>query len=96
MCILVLTKDKRVILVRQFRFDPNEILLELPGGGIKKGETPEQAGEQEFLEETGYKGNIKLVTETLDCAYSTMKRYCLVAVDCEKNSRTAKYRFGNS
>src|SRR4030042_2629514 len=83
-CILALTADKKVILARQFRPGPNEILLELPGGGINEGETPEQAIERELLEETGYKGKAKLVTEAFDCAYSTAKRYCFVATDCEK------------
>lgn len=36
------------------------------------------------MEETGYKGRVKLVTEASDCAYSTMRRYCFVATDCEK------------
>ncbi len=42
-CILAITKDKKVILAKQFRPGPNEIILELPGGGIEKGETLEQA-----------------------------------------------------
>ena len=83
-CILALTPDKKVILAKQFRPGPNEILLELPGGGIKEGETPGQAIERELLEETGYRGKAELVTEAFDCAYSTAQRYCFVAEDCEK------------
>lgn len=83
-CILALTSDNEVILAKQFRPGPNEVLLELPGGGIQEGETPEQAIEREFLEETGYQGKAKLVTEAFDCAYSTARRYCFVATDCEK------------
>jgi len=83
-CVLALTKNNKVILARQFRPGPNEIILELPGGGIEKGETPKQAIERELLEETGYKGEAKLIAEALDCAYSTMRRQCFVATDCEK------------
>jgi ADP-ribose pyrophosphatase len=83
-CVLALTKNNEVILAKQFRPGPNEIILELPGGRIEKGETPEQAIERELLEETGYRGKVKLVTEALDCAYSTMRRQCFVATDCEK------------
>jgi len=83
-CTLAITKDEQIILAKQFRPGPNEILLEIPGGGIEKGETPEQAGERELLEETGYKGKIKLISEAFDCAYSTMYRYCAVATGCEK------------
>lgn len=82
--ILALTKSNEVILVKQFRPGPNEILDELPGGYIDKDETPEQAAERELLEETGYKGKAQLVTDAFDCAYSTMKRYCVVVTDCEK------------
>lgn len=39
-CILPLTADREVILVKQFRSGPEETLLELPGGGIKEGESP--------------------------------------------------------
>lgn len=81
---LALTKDKKVILAKQFRPGPNEILFELPGGGIEKGEKPEKAAERELLEETGYKGKAKLITRCLDDAYSSRNRYCFVATNCEK------------
>lgn len=86
-CTLAITKDKYVILAKQFRPGPDKILLEMPGGGIEKGESPEQAAERELLEETGYKGKIQQVAEVFDCAYSTMNRYCVVATDCEKVSK---------
>lgn len=83
-CTLAITKNNEVIIAKQFRPGPKEILLEIPGGGVDANETPEQAAERELLEETGYRGNVQLVAESFDCAYSTMKRYCMVATDCEK------------
>lgn len=82
--ILAITKDRQVILVKQFRPGPNEILNELPGGYVDANETPEQSAQRELLEETGYKGEAKLVTTAYDCAYSTMNRHCVVVTDCEK------------
>lgn len=85
-CVLALTSDNKVIIAKQFRPGPKEILMELPGGGIEGDETPEQAMERELLEETGYTGEMKLVTQAFDCAYSTMRRNCLVATNCKKVS----------
>ena len=86
-CVLALTKNKKVILAKQFRPGPNKILLELPGGMIDKAETPLKAMARELLEETGYQGNLKFVTRSYDCAYSNVYRYCFVAIDCVKISR---------
>ncbi len=85
--ILAITSDNKIILTKQFRPGPGEILLELPGGYIDKNETAEEAGNRELLEETGYKGKAKLVTTAFDCAYSTMKRSCVVITDCQKVSK---------
>lgn len=85
-CVLALTKNNEVILAKQFRPGPNEVLLELPGGGRNSNENPEKSMARELLEETGYKGKIKLVTRCIDCGYSTTDRYCFVATECEKIS----------
>jgi ADP-ribose pyrophosphatase len=85
-CTLAITKDKKIVLAKQFRPGPDEILLEMPGGGMEKKERPKQAAERELLEETGYKGKIRLIATVFDCAYSTRVRYCAVATNCEKVS----------
>lgn len=80
--ILALTPDKKVILVKQFRPGPKQVLTEIPGGFLQNGDDPKTKAAEELLEETGFKGNLQFVTTCLDDAYSTMIRYCFVATDC--------------
>jgi 8-oxo-dGTP pyrophosphatase MutT (NUDIX family) len=52
--VVPITSDGQVVLVRQFRHGIRRTSLEVPGGMIDPGETPEQAGLRELREETGY------------------------------------------
>ncbi|MFA6278015.1 MAG: NUDIX hydrolase [Pedobacter sp.] len=51
---IALTKENKIILVRQYRFAADIISLEIPGGVIDEGENPETAILRELQEETGY------------------------------------------
>lgn len=51
---IALTKENKIILVRQYRFAADIISLEIPGGVIDDGEEPETAIVRELQEETGY------------------------------------------
>lgn len=84
--VLALTPQNEVILTRQFRPGPNELLLELPGGYIDEGEEPTVAALRELKEETGYTGDVQLVTQCFDDSSSTMDRSCTVALNCTKVS----------
>lgn len=53
--MLALTDRKTVLLVRQYRYAVNEIMLEVCAGLIEKGEDPAQAAEREMQEELGVK-----------------------------------------
>lgn len=53
-CIVAITQDRRILLVRQYRPVVESSMLELPAGHVEKGETPEAAARRELLEETGF------------------------------------------
>lgn len=53
-CVLALTEQQEVLLVRQFRYPYGEELLELPAGKREPGEDPRLCGIRELEEETGY------------------------------------------
>jgi ADP-ribose pyrophosphatase len=52
--IFALTPERSVILVRQYRYGIDEVIVELPAGSIDRGEDPLQCAQREFTEETGY------------------------------------------
>jgi ADP-ribose pyrophosphatase len=52
--IVPVTRDRDVILVRQYRYAITTHLLEIPAGTMEPGERPEQCASRELEEETGY------------------------------------------
>lgn len=52
--IVALTRDRRIVLVRQYRHGTDEVTLEIPGGGVDAGEDLSVAAQRELREETGY------------------------------------------
>ncbi len=87
---VALTDAREVVLVREFRVGTEEVLLELPGGSLDADEDPREAAARELLEETGYAGDLRVVTEVVDCAYSTRVKHACVATGCRRVGEPAR------
>ncbi|PIN78954.1 DNA mismatch repair protein MutT [Candidatus Woesearchaeota archaeon CG10_big_fil_rev_8_21_14_0_10_34_8] len=54
-CAVAITKDKELILIKEYKNGVKHDITQLPCGYVDKGESAEQAAKRELLEETGYK-----------------------------------------
>ena len=54
MAIVALTRNKKILLIRQYRKPVEGELMEVPAGLLRKGEKPVDAAGRELFEETGY------------------------------------------
>jgi ADP-ribose pyrophosphatase len=52
--IIPVTPDRSVVMIRQYRHGQGKVTLEIPGGLVDPGDTPQEAATRELLEETGY------------------------------------------
>jgi len=57
--VIAIDSDGKILLEKEYSYPPDEILLQLPGGGIHKNETPAQAAGRELAEEANLGGNLK-------------------------------------
>ena len=86
--VVALTPDRRLVLVRQFRFGIDDFSLEIPGGVMERGEDPLAAAQRELREETGYTGRRARVLGAVHPNPAIMNNVChLVLV--EQAERTA-------
>lgn len=53
-CVAALDDEDNLLFVRQFRYAPSQVLLEVPAGKLEPGEDPGECGRRELEEETGY------------------------------------------
>ncbi len=79
------TREGKLVLVKQYRFTVQGRLLEFPAGTVEQNETPESTIKREIEEETGYRANHwqKLGEFFVAPGYSDEIIYAFLAQDLE-------------
>ena len=82
--VVAVTPDRRIVLVRQFRYPTREYAFELPGGGTGGQDSLEAAG-RELREETGYRAGrvTRLGDFVVYCGLSNEVCHVCLAEDLE-------------
>lgn len=88
--VVALTPENMVVLIHQYRHGAEEITLEIPGGMIDSGETPEEAALRELAEETGFipREIVSLGRTRPNPAIQNNWVHHFLATDCEKMNET--------
>lgn len=84
--IIPITSDQQVVMVGQYRHGTREVTLEIPGGLMEPGDTPEKAAARELLEEMGYQGEefVKIGVTKPNPAIFDNRCYTFVARNIKK------------
>ena len=91
--IVPLDDNMNVLLVRQYRKAVDQVLLEVPAGGMEHGEEPEACARRELEEETGYRAGRMLPAGHFypSCGFLTEKLYLFMAFDLEKTTQRLEW-----
>lgn len=83
--IVAITKEKELLVERQYRHGVEKVLLEIPAGGVEPGEDAETAAHRELMEETGYRAHrMDLLFKVAPNASSNSNyAWCYLARDIE-------------
>ncbi|MBO5162886.1 MAG: NUDIX hydrolase [Ruminococcus sp.] len=53
-CVIPVTEENEIFLVKQYRYPFHTVTSEVPAGKLEKGESHLECGKRELMEETGY------------------------------------------
>ncbi|MDE6414288.1 MAG: NUDIX hydrolase [Anaeroplasmataceae bacterium] len=87
--ILCITKENKILFIKQFRYAYNEVLYEIPAGKLEQGEDPLSAASREFEEETGQRAlDISYLTTIYPtCGYSSEKIFLYLVTKFEQSKQ---------
>ena len=92
-CVIVfpITKEGKVLLIRQYRHGVRKVCIDYPGGTVEQGQSVLEAAAQELEEEAGYRSHKMsyLGGFFMDSSYSNQKVHFVIAFDCEKGAKEA-------
>jgi ADP-ribose pyrophosphatase len=80
--VIPLTRQNEVVLIRQYRHGIRRVTLEIPGGIVEQGDSPEETARRELLEETGYSASDMILVGSVhanpaflnNCCYTYLAR----------------------
>lgn len=84
--VIAVTKERKFLMVEQYRHGLQGVFTELVAGVMEEGETPLEAVKRELLEETGYAGGEWQLLTVLsqNASATTNYTYCFLATGVEK------------
>ncbi|MCA9878821.1 MAG: NUDIX hydrolase [Thermomicrobiales bacterium] len=82
--IVAITRDSKVLLLRQAHHPIQRVLLGLPAGTLEPGEEPEACARRELMEETGYKAGAmtRIASYFTSPGYTSEQLTIFLAEDC--------------
>ncbi len=83
--VMPVTKDRKVVLIKQYRHATGLVHWEVPGGAVHRGEDARLGALRELEEETGYSSSqlIKVGETFPNPALQDNKIHTYLALDCE-------------
>ena len=88
-CCVPILPNKKIGLIRQYRYAVKEHMIEIPAGKLNQGEDPENCAKRELEEEIGFKANkISFLTNIHPAiGFANEKMWLYLAEDLKKTNQ---------